>query len=97
MASAAAQHKAEELNARLEREARVVLDDLDKQYIRKVARSAYTCAVQCYDKAGSTGPSDALEHCVRKCQIPHQQINVYVQNVSVKTASNTTAITFVEV
>jgi Eukaryotic protein of unknown function (DUF842) len=82
MASIEAQKKAEALNAKLETEARIVLDEIDKRHIRTVARGAYACAVQCYDKAGIQGPSESLEGCVRNCQIPHQQINVYVQNVS---------------
>ncbi|ACI65120.1 predicted protein [Phaeodactylum tricornutum CCAP 1055/1] len=83
MASPAAQSKAQALNARMETEARVLLDEIDKQHVRKVARSAYACAVSCYDKAGASGSPDALEVCVQNCQIPHQQAHAYVQNVRI--------------
>lgn len=33
------------------------------------------------DKAGTTGPSDALENCVQNCQMPHKQAQQYVQQV----------------
>jgi len=81
MASPAAQAKAQALNARLEAEARVAVDDVDKKYMRKIARKSHACAVKCYDDAGSSGSSDALEACVRKCQAEHQQANSYVQQV----------------
>jgi len=82
MASPAAQAKAQALNAKLEGEARVAIDDIDKSFMRKLARKSYACAVQCYDKAGTSGASEALEHCVQQCQVPHQQANNYLQNVS---------------
>jgi hypothetical protein len=82
MASPAAQAKAQALNAKLEAEARIALDELDKKHLRGVARESHVCALKCYDKAGSTGAPEALEQCVRTCQIPHQQGNAYVQNVS---------------
>lgn len=82
MASPAAQAKAQALNAKLEGEARVAIDEIDKLHMRKVARSSHACALGCYDKASTTGPSDVLESCVLKCQAPHQQANAYVQNVS---------------
>ena len=76
-----AQAKAQALNVELENQARVVLDELDQKHLRKVARGAYACALACYDKAGSSGPASALDHCVQTCQIPHQQANAMVQNV----------------
>lgn len=83
MASPAAQAKAQALNAKLEGQARVVIDDIEKTQLRKVARKAYQCSVTCYDKAGTTGASEALEQCVRQCQVPYQQANQYVQEVCV--------------
>jgi hypothetical protein len=79
MASPAAQAKAQALNAKLEGEARVAIDDIEKHCLRKEARKSYVCSVKCYDKAGSTQPIDVLEQCVRQCQAPHQQANGYVQ------------------
>jgi hypothetical protein len=82
MATPAAQAKAQALNAKLETEAKIMLDELDKNNLRKVARESHVCALKCYDKAGSTGSPEALEQCVRTCQTNHQQANAYVQNVS---------------
>jgi hypothetical protein len=82
MASPAAQAKAQALNAKLETEARFMLDELDKKNLRNVARESHVCALKCYDTAGSSGSPEALEQCVRTCQNPHQQANAYVQNVS---------------
>ena len=77
------QARANALNAKLEGEASKAIDDLERNLLRKVARESFSCAVKCYDKAGSTGPSDALEACARNCQAPYQQSSVLVQNVSV--------------
>jgi hypothetical protein len=82
MATPAAQAKAQALNAKLETEARFMLDELDKKNLRNVARESHVCALKCYDTAGSSGSPEALEQCVRTCQNPHQQANAYVQNVS---------------
>jgi len=81
MVSPAAQSKAQALNNKLESEARIALDDIEKKHLRKVARAAFSCSVSCYDKAGTGGTSDALDQCVQKCQMPHQQANAYVQQV----------------
>ena len=83
MASQAAQTKAQALNVKLEGEARAVIDDIEKNHLRKVAKQAFSCAVKCYDKAGATGPSDVLDQCVQNCQMPHRQKQQYVQNVCV--------------
>jgi hypothetical protein len=82
MASATAQARANALNAKLEGEAQVAIDQIDKQFIRPIARQSYACALKCYDKAGSSGDSQQLELCARKCQMPHQQAGQYVQQVS---------------
>ena len=84
MASQAAQTKAQALNVKLEGEARAVIDDIEKNHLRKVAKQAFSCAVKCYDKAGATGPSDVLDQCVQNCQMPHRQKQQYVQNVCVR-------------
>ena len=83
MASQEAQSKAQALNIKLESAARAVIDDIEKNHLRKVAKDAFKCAVACYDKAGTTGPSEALEHCVQHCQLPHRQKQQYVQQVRV--------------
>lgn len=43
MASPAAQAKAQALNAKLEGEARVAIDDIDKRYMRKIAKKSHVC------------------------------------------------------
>lgn len=54
MATAAGQAKAQQLNSKLENEARIVMDEIDKKYMRKVSREGHACALKCYDKAGSS-------------------------------------------
>lgn len=65
----------------MEGEAAAALEDIEKKQLRKVARESFSCAVKCYDKAGTTGPAEVLEMCARNCQIPYQQSTTMVQNV----------------
>lgn len=83
MATPAGQAKANALNSKLEGEARITIDDIEKNYLRNGAREFHQCSIKCYDKAGKTGPSDALESCVRNCELPHRQANAMVQQVRV--------------
>ena len=78
----AGQAKAQALNSKIEGEARIVLDDIDRRYIRKHAREAHKCALDCYDKAGTAGSAEMLEQCARNCQMQHQMASNYVQQVS---------------
>ncbi|KAG7351744.1 protein of unknown function DUF842 containing protein [Nitzschia inconspicua] len=73
------QAQANALNAKMETEATQVLDDIERNWMRKVARESFACAVKCYDKAGKSGPAEALEQCARKCQMPYQQASALVQ------------------
>lgn len=82
MSSAAAQAKAQQLNAKMESEARIVLDSIEKLWLRKVAKSSFACVVTCFDKAGTTGPSEVLDQCSRNCQAKYQNANAITQNVS---------------
>jgi hypothetical protein len=81
MSSPLIQAQANALNAKLEGEASKVLDDMERNWMRKVARESFACAVRCYDKAGKSGPSEALEQCARNCQVPYQQSNALLQQV----------------
>ena len=63
MASQSAQNRANALNAKLEAQAGLVLDGIERKWLRKVARESFACAVKCYDKAGTSGPQDSLERC----------------------------------
>mmetsp|Transcript_29532 Transcript_29532/g.48732 ORF Transcript_29532/g.48732 Transcript_29532/m.48732 type:complete len:153 (-) Transcript_29532:28-486(-) len=80
MSSHASQAKAAQLNAMMEAEARMALEEIEKKWLRKVARSSYTCVVACFDKAGSTGPSEVLDQCSQNCQVKYQNANQIVQN-----------------
>ena len=80
MASPAAQSQANALNARMEGEARTVIDEIDKALIRPILRSSYACIVKCYDKAGKNGTSEQIDHCSRNCQASAQQAQAMVQN-----------------
>jgi hypothetical protein len=81
MSSAATQARVQELNHRIESEARNVLDGIDRNWLRKVAKSSYKCVLTCYDKAGTTGTSESLDHCSRNCQVKYQHANSIIQNV----------------
>jgi len=73
------QAKANALNAKMEGEASKILDQVERYWMRKVARQSFQCALECYDTAGDTGPSESLESCTRKCQAPYQQSSNLVQ------------------
>ena len=81
MASAAIQAQANALNAKMEGEASKMLDEIERSWMRKVARQSFACAVKCYDKAGTSGPAESLESCTRNCQAPYQQSSNLVQQV----------------
>jgi hypothetical protein len=81
MASPAVQAKANALNGKMEAEAGSVLDSIERTMIRKVARQSFQCAVDCYDKAGTTGNAETLDACARNCQAPYKQVQQLVQNV----------------
>ena len=83
MASAAVQAQANALNAKMEGEASKMLDDVERNWMRKVARQSFACAVKCYDKAGTTGAAESLEACTRNCQGPYQQSSSMVQQVRI--------------
>ena len=81
MASSNTQAKAQALNQKLENEAQATLDSIEKSYLRSLAKKSYQAAVQCYDKAGTTGSAQTLEVCVKNSQLPYHQANDYVQQV----------------
>uniref|UniRef100_A0A7S4A9Z0 Mitochondrial import inner membrane translocase subunit n=1 Tax=Pseudo-nitzschia australis TaxID=44445 RepID=A0A7S4A9Z0_9STRA len=81
MASAATQAQANALNAKMEGEASKMLDEVERHWMRKVARQSFACALKCYDKAGTSGPAESLESCTRNCQAPYQQSSNLIQQV----------------
>mmetsp|Transcript_33065 Transcript_33065/g.98376 ORF Transcript_33065/g.98376 Transcript_33065/m.98376 type:complete len:90 (+) Transcript_33065:218-487(+) len=82
MASPALQAKAQALNARLEGEAKTSIDAMDRELVRPIARQSFACVVQCYDKAGKTGPTNELEQCSRQCQLRYQGAHSVLQQVN---------------
>jgi len=83
MASNDLQTKAQALNGRIESEAKGVIDEIEKNLLRPIARKSYACVVECYDKAGNSGNSEELEHCSKSCQYPYQSAhNIIQQEVS---------------
>jgi len=82
MASPDLQARAQELNSKMEGRANIVIDEIERDLLRPSARNAYGCVVNCYDKAGKSGPSAQLEECSRNCQNPYQYAHSVVQHVS---------------
>lgn len=81
MSNPEVQAKAQALMTRLEGQERIVIDEIQRVHVRKQAREAYACCVGCFDKAGTTGPTEVLERCVQNCQVPYQQSSHVVQQV----------------
>lgn len=79
MSSPALQAQAQALNAKIEAAATGVLDEMERTTVRKVARKGLECVLKCYDKAGTSGSNDSLQHCSNNCQMPSQQANQFVQ------------------
>ncbi|CAB9503345.1 Protein FAM136A [Seminavis robusta] len=73
MASPALQAKAQALNAKMEAAARAEIAEIENKTIRKIGRKGVECTLKCFDKAGTTGPSDVLQNCANQCQMPNQQ------------------------
>jgi Eukaryotic protein of unknown function (DUF842) len=78
MATPAGQAKAQALNSKLEGEARVAIDELERKYMRTQAKSYHTCAAKCYDDRSA----EALEMCVSNCEMPHRKASAILQQVS---------------
>lgn len=72
MASAELQIKANELNSRMEGEAKKSIDEIERTLLRPIARKAYACVVKCYDDAGQHGSTEQIDRCSRQCQGPYQ-------------------------
>ena len=72
MASPDLQAKANALNAKLEGEAKVAIDSIQKNSLRPIARDSYACVTSCYDKADKNTREEDIEICSRKCQIRYQ-------------------------
>ncbi len=68
------------LNAKLDGKAKSMLDEIEKIHVRPLARKSYLCAASCYDKAGKTGSSDQIQHCIQTCQMPFQQAQSYINS-----------------
>lgn len=82
MPDAAMQARVQELNAKMEGQAKVTFDEIERKNLRKIARKSYACVVSCFDKAGTKGSPEALQACSKNCQLPYQQANAIVNDVS---------------
>ena len=82
MASPDLQAKANALNAKLEGEAKVAIDSIQKNSLRPIARDSYACVTSCYDKADKNTREEDIEICSRKCQIRYQTAAQILQQVS---------------
>lgn len=81
MSNPEVQAKAQALMAQLDGQERIVIDEIQRFHVRPKAREAYACCVSCFDKAGTTGPTESLERCVQNCQVPYQQASQILQQV----------------
>jgi hypothetical protein len=60
------------LNAEMDKEAQKMLEQIEKNHLRPLARESYVCAVKCYDKAGSSSSQQQIQQCTQNCQVPFQ-------------------------
>jgi len=67
------------LSAKMEGEAKVAMDDIERTLLRPIARNSYACVLKCYDDAGSKGSSEQLQHCSQNCQGKFQMSQSIVQ------------------
>ena len=81
MASPDLQAKADALSSKIEGEAKLAVDDIERSYLRKIARKSFACVVQCYDDAGTNGSANEIDNCSRSCQQPYQISHNVVQQV----------------
>mmetsp|Transcript_9648 Transcript_9648/g.13659 ORF Transcript_9648/g.13659 Transcript_9648/m.13659 type:complete len:142 (-) Transcript_9648:514-939(-) len=79
MASPDLQARAQALNSKMEGAAKLAIDEIEKTLIRPLAKLSYKCVVECYEKAGSTQPSEQLDHCAKQCQAPYQLSHNIIQ------------------
>lgn len=94
MSNPAMTAKAHALILKMEGEARLVFDEIERTLLRQKAKESYKCVVACFDKAGTTGSSEILDQCTRNCQIPYQRANAYVQEVSTVQTNNNNIVYF---
>ncbi|KAH8272741.1 hypothetical protein KR026_007455 [Drosophila bipectinata] len=53
------------------------LDDLDREYLRKLEIQMHVCATKCC--ANSDASAEAVQRCVDRCQLPLTRARCYVQ------------------
>lgn len=54
------------------------MDRLDRSYIRKLSKKAYTCMANCHDN--SSYSSGDIQNCVSACSIGLQEVNQLIGN-----------------
>mmetsp|Transcript_37786 Transcript_37786/g.55660 ORF Transcript_37786/g.55660 Transcript_37786/m.55660 type:complete len:155 (-) Transcript_37786:31-495(-) len=72
MASPALESTVKALNSKMEGEAKMAIDEIDRLSLRPIARESYACVVKCYDVAGKNGSSEQLQRCAQQCQAKYQ-------------------------
>ena len=88
MSSPDLQAKANAQNARMEGAARIVIDDIERNQVRSIARTAFDCVVKCYDIAGTSGSQEVIDQCSRDCQAPYQMAHGVLQQVILRFVSS---------
>jgi cellobiose-specific phosphotransferase system component IIA len=69
------QIQAERLQYKIQNEAEKTLSQIENTILRPIARTAYSCVVDCYDKASTTGSKELLQSCSNNCQKVHESVN----------------------
>merc|ERR1711862_1039599 len=56
------------LSAKIEGEAKVTMDEIERTLLRPISCNSYACILKCHDDAGTRGTSEQLQHCAQNCQ-----------------------------
>jgi N-methylhydantoinase B/oxoprolinase/acetone carboxylase alpha subunit len=71
-------HKMTDPQARLQAAVTTCMDKLDRAYIRKLSKNAYSCMAACHDHSSYT--SQDVQQCVGACSTGLQEINALISN-----------------
>ncbi|KAF5299573.1 hypothetical protein FQR65_LT09378 [Abscondita terminalis] len=63
---------------RVEQEMTVMIDELDKQFLRKMQATMHRCAAKCCDNLDVS--LERVQNCVNACSTPFTNAQTYVQN-----------------
>lgn len=90
MASPALEAQIRSLSAKIEGEAKVTMDEIERTLLRPISRNSYACILKCHDDAGTRGTSEQLQHCAQNCQrnfqmsqsIMQQEVNQFQERLN---------------